>query len=135
MGAQRICLDTTFLIDLLRGLPAATEKARQFSEKGCDLSTTTVNVFEVHIGALRSENAKRMIRLEALLTDLGILWLGRREAEEAASIMVTLGKKGQPIEMRDALIAGCMLTNAYSSIVTRNVTDFERITRIEVLSY
>jgi predicted nucleic acid-binding protein len=135
MGAQRICLDTTFLIDLLRGLPAATEKARQFNERGCDLSTTTVNVFEVHIGALRSESAKRMIRLEALLTDLRILWLGRREAEEAASIMVTLGKKGQPIEMRDALIAGCMLTNAYSSIVTRNVTDFERITRIEVLSY
>jgi len=135
MEAQRICLDTTFLIDLLRDLPAALERARKFEETHCDLSTTSVNVFELHIGAVRSESAKRMTTLEALLADLRILGLGRREAEEAASIMVNLAKKGQPIEVRHALIAGCMLANAYPSILTRNTRDFERITKIETLSY
>jgi tRNA(fMet)-specific endonuclease VapC len=135
MEAQRICLDTTFLIDLLRDLPAAVERARQLEETGCDLSTTSVNVFELYIGAVRSESAKRMTKLEALLADLRILGLGRREAEEAASIMVNLAKKGQPIEMRDALIAGCMLGNAYPSRLTRKTRDFERITKMEALSY
>lgn len=135
MEAQRICLDTTFLIDLLRDLPAAVDRARQLEETGCDLSTTSVNVFELYIGAIRSDSAKRMTKLEALLADLRILGLGRGEAEEAASIMINLAKKGQPIEMRDALIAGCMLGNAYPSILTRNTGDFERITKIEALSY
>jgi predicted nucleic acid-binding protein len=135
MEAQRICLDTTFVIDLLRDLPAAVERARLLEETGCDLSTTSVNVFELYIGATRSESAKRMTKLEALLADLRILGLGRGEAEEAASIMIKLAKKGQPIQMRDALIAGCMLGNAYPSILTRNTRDFERITKIETLSY
>jgi len=135
MEAQRICLDTAFLIDLLRGLPAAVERARQLEETGCDLSTTSVNVFELYIGAVCSESAKRSTNLEALLADLRILGVGRRETEEAASIVVNHAKKGQPIEMRDALIAGCMLGNAHASILTRNTRGFERITKIEALSY
>jgi len=135
MEAQRICLDTAFLIDLLRGLPAAVERARQLEETGCDLSTTSVNVFELYIGAVCSESAKRSTNLEALLADLRILGVGRRETEEAASIVVNHAKKGQPIEIRDALIAGCMLENAYPSILTRNTRDFDRITKIEAVSY
>jgi predicted nucleic acid-binding protein len=76
-----------------------------------------------------------MARLEALLKDLRILPLGKGEAEEAASILVELTQKGRPIEMRDTLIAGCMLKNAYRSIVTRNVKDFSRIRKVEVITY
>lgn len=43
MEAQSICLDTTFLIDLLRELPAAAEKAGHLKEAGPHLSTTAVN--------------------------------------------------------------------------------------------
>jgi predicted nucleic acid-binding protein len=74
-------------------------------------------------------------QLDALLKDVRILLLGRREAEEAASILVELMNKGKPIEMRDALIAGCMLRNAYRSIVTRNVDDFSRIKKLDVIKY
>ena len=135
MEAKSICLDTTFLIDFLRDLPDAVDKARELSEVGSDLFTTSVNVFELYIGAIRSANPRRTARLDALLKDMRILFLGRNEAEEAASILVELMNKGKPVEMRDALIAGCMLRNAYRSILTRNVEDFSRIRKVDVIKY
>lgn len=133
--AKSICLDTTFLIDFLRELPAAVEKAGELRGVGADLSTTSINIFETYLGAIRSTSRHRMARLEALLEDIRILPLGRREAEEAATILAELMKRGNPTEMRDALIAGCMLENACLSIVTRNVRDFSRVKNLEVLSY
>jgi len=130
-----ICLDTTFLIDLLRELPAAVDKAGELRGVRSELSTTSINAFEAYIGAIRSANSKRVAALEALLADLRILLLGKAEAEASASIMVDLMKDGKSIEMRDALIAGCMLTNACRSIVTRNTGDFSRIPKIEVIVY
>ena len=135
MEAQSACLDTTFLIDFLRDLPEAVEKARELKEAGSELSTTSINAFELYIGVIRSKDPKKIARLDALLKDLRILLLGRSEAEEAASVLVELMRKGRPIEMRDALIAGCMLRNAYRSIVTRNVEDFSRISGIDVVRY
>ena len=69
------------------------------------------------------------------MADIRILNLGKREAEESASIMADLIRKGRMIEMRDALIAGCMLRNGYTSIVTRNSEDFSRIAKLEVIPY
>jgi len=135
LEAARICLDTTFLIDLLRQLPAAVEKAEELKEKRLDLSTTSINAFEAYIGAIRSASTKRIVALEALLGDLRIILIGKTEAEMSASIMVDLMKSGKPIEMRDALIAGCMLKNACRSIVTRNTRDFSRIPKIQVIPY
>jgi predicted nucleic acid-binding protein len=135
MEAQSACLDTTFLIDFLRDLPEAVEKARELKEAGSELSTTSINAFELYIGVIRSQDPKKIARLDALLKDLRILLLGRSEAEEAASVLVEFMRKGRPIEMRDALIAGCMLRNAYRSIVTRNVEDFSRISGIDVVRY
>jgi len=133
--AQNICLDTTFLIDLLRDLPEAVDKARELREAKADLCTTSITAFELYIGVIKSADPKRVARLDALLKDLRILLLGRGEAEEAASIMVELMKKGKTLEMRDALIAGCMLRNAYRSIVTRDVGDFTRISDLDVITY
>lgn len=84
---------------------------------------------------IRSASPKRTAKLEELLADLRILILGKEEAEEEEAIIVDLTKKGKTVEMRDALIAGCMLRNAYPSIVTRNIEDFSRIAKIEVVSY
>jgi predicted nucleic acid-binding protein len=135
MEARRICLDTTFLIDFLRELPEAVDRIRNLEETGSDISTTSINVFELYLGALRSPSPKRSQQLDAILSDLRILPLGKKEAKEAATTLTELMKRGKPIDMRDALIAGCMLTNAYRSIITRNVEDFLRIRGIDVVKY
>jgi tRNA(fMet)-specific endonuclease VapC len=128
-------LDTTFLIDHLRGLPEAAEKAGMLKQAGSDLCTTSINAFELYIGAARSRRPRDLAVLEGLLADIRILSLGKGEAEESASIMADLIGKGKMIEMRDALIAGCMLRNGCTSIVTRNTEDFSRISKVEVIQY
>jgi tRNA(fMet)-specific endonuclease VapC len=135
MEARKVCLDTTFLIDHLRGLPGAVQKAGELKEAGSDLCTTSVNAFELYIGAARSQRPHDLAALEGLLADVRILSLGKGEAQESASIMADLIKKGKMIEMRDALIAGCMLRNGCMSIVTRNTGDFSRIANLEVIEY
>jgi len=63
VDATRICLDTTFLIDHLRDLPAAVEKARELKEIKSDLSTTSINAFEAYIGAIRSASPRKIAAL------------------------------------------------------------------------
>lgn len=135
MEAQNVCLDTTFLIDLLRDLPEAVEKARELREASTDLSTTSINAFELYLGTLRSGNPKRLASSEALLKGLRILTLAKEEAEEGASILVDLMKRGKSIDMRDALMAGCMFRNGYRTSLTRDVEDFSRIPKIQVSVY
>ena len=135
MEAHKVCLDTTFLIDHLRGLPDAVHKADELKEAGSYLCTTPINAFELYIGAERSQRPRGLTALEGLLADIQILSFGKEEAQEAASIIADLMRKGKMIEMRDALIAGCMLNNGCTSIVTRNVGDFSRIEKLEVIEY
>jgi tRNA(fMet)-specific endonuclease VapC len=135
MEAHKVCLDTTFLIDHLRGLPDAVKKAGELKEAGSHLCTTPINAFELYIGAERSRRPRGLAALEGLLGDIQILTFGKEEAQESASIIANLMRKGKMIEMRDALIAGCMLNNGCTSIVTRNVGDFSRIEKMEVIEY
>ena len=135
MEARKVCLDTTFLIDYLRGLPDAVQKASELKEATCNLCTTSINAFELYIGAARSQRPRGLAALEGLLADIRVLSLGKGEAQESASIMADLMKQGRMIEMRDALIAGCMLRNGCTSIVTRNIADFSRIANLEVVEY
>jgi tRNA(fMet)-specific endonuclease VapC len=135
MEAHKVCLDTTFLIDHLRGLPDAVHKAGEMKETGSYLCTTPINAFELYIGAERSQRPRDFTALEGLLADIQILSFGKGEAQEAASIIADLMRKGKMIEMRDALIAGCMLKNGCITIITRNVGDFSRIEKLEVIEY
>jgi len=128
-------LDTTFLIDHLRGLPNAVNKAAELKDAGCDLCTTSISAFELYFGATLSQRPKSLAALEGLLADIRILNLGKDEAQESASIMADLMRRGRMIEMRDALIAGCMIRNACTTILTRNARDFARITELEVIEY
>jgi predicted nucleic acid-binding protein len=44
-------------------------------------------------------------------------------------------RKVHLVSSADALIAGCMIANAYGSIVTRNVEHFSRIKNVDVVGY
>jgi tRNA(fMet)-specific endonuclease VapC len=135
MEAHKVCLDTTLLIDHLRGLPDAVQKSSELKEAASYLCTTSINAFELYIGAERSRHPRGLAALEGLLADIQILTFGKDAAQKAASIIANLMRKGKTIEMRDALIAGCMLKNGCTSIVTRNVSDFSRIEEMQVIEY
>lgn len=64
-----------------------------------------------------------------------IFSLGFKEAEKAAEIYDILESKGNIIDDNDILIAGIMLSNGITKILTRNINHFEKIASINVIKY
>jgi tRNA(fMet)-specific endonuclease VapC len=54
---KKVCLDTDFLVALLRKHPEAVRKAEEYDSTGAEISTTSMNAFEIYLGAFRSKNA------------------------------------------------------------------------------
>ena len=136
MATRRICLDTTFLIYFLRGKKNAVKKAEELENQDVELCTTTINAFELYLGAYSSKNPKKRIKdVRDLLADLIILNVDEKAAEESAKLLSILTSKGKMIDIRDALIAGTMLVNDCYAIVTKNVRHFKRISDIKVETY
>ncbi len=132
-----MCLDTTFIIDFLRNVPTAVDAAQDFENE--HLMTTEINVYKILVGLYRYENKERMqsekLKLQELLDRLTVFTLDRVAVDKSARISAELSVKGEGIEPPDVLIAGIMLANGCTNIITRNTDHFKRIRGINVKSY
>jgi predicted nucleic acid-binding protein len=126
-------VDTTFIIALLRGDKPTINKARELNEEG-GAATTVINVYETAYGVFRSTSdpPRRLLELERLLQSLDIFSLDYRAALRAAEISGTLEKKGIGIDPFDSLVAAISLVNGADSLVTRNISHFNRIDDLKV---
>jgi len=128
-------LDSTFLIDILRGKPQAISFLQE--KQSTPLFTSEVNVFELVEGAYASEE-KIQVRLEkvfGLLSRMTVLPLDRKAALKAGELCSRLSREGKTIGEIDCLIAGIALSNGISTILTENKSHFDRIKEIKVISY
>jgi len=130
-------VDTTFLIDLLRGDDEAVAMAEKLDEEGA-VATTVVNVFELVYGIYASRGGarkRRMAQAEALFNRLEVFPLDYKGALTAAHILGELARLGKTVNVLDGLIAGILLANRCETIVTRNVRDFSRISGLRIETY
>lgn len=133
LEASSICLDTSVLIDNLRGREQTVEFIKRFEEAGTNLSTTTINSFELYYGAYRSKRREKSLgATKALLTRLVILDLTDESSKEAGRILALLEGKGDLIGFRDALIAAIAITGRVT-LATRDIEHFSRVPELEVL--
>jgi predicted nucleic acid-binding protein len=95
-----VCLDTTFLVDLLADEPAANELAANLSEPG---AISAVSFYELLFGAV---GRRRIARVEALARDYAVLPADYDVCAMAASIQSRLADFGELIPVLDAVIAG-----------------------------
>jgi tRNA(fMet)-specific endonuclease VapC len=134
------CLDTSFLIDLIRsGASArrrrATDKLRDLLARGEGLTTSRFNVAELLVGVYRSNDPERELRnVEALLQNLMVLEFGPESARLFAQITALLQQVGRPAGDMDVLIAATALV-AGESLVTANPTHFQCIPGLAVEPY
>lgn len=126
-----ICLDSDFLIDVLRN----KEEAKRWLEENKDktLYTTIINIFELFYGAHKSNRKKEIDSCNELLDDLPILELSVNAAKKSANIAADLDKTGKPIGFRDVFIAGIVLTENIS-LKTNNKKHFENIKDLQLIS-
>lgn len=131
-----VCLDTTILVDLERGIQSAKKEIEWLLSKSYSLSTTTINIFEMSFGAHKSRNGKKNIKaLQALAEDIELWDFDVESGFLAGELSHKLELKGTPIGFRDVFIASIALTNRCNRIVTSNVKDFKRIPGITAISY
>ena len=134
METARTIIDTDVLVDLLRNKKETLAFVSKLEAKKFLLATTAVNAFELYYGAHKSATPEKGIQsTETLLKRLVLLPLTTRSAQKAAHIYAELGKKGQPIGLRDTFIGGIALTRGYS-VATRNVEHFKKIRGLHIIN-
>lgn len=134
METVKTIVDTDLLIDLLRNQKQAAVFIAGIEEKNYVLMTTAINLFELHYGAHKSQESEKNLQAINLLSRrLSILPLTSKAAQKAGHIYAQLERQGQPIGLRDTLIAAIALTRE-CSIATRNQAHFNRISDIAIIT-
>jgi len=126
------CLDSTFLIDLLKGDEAAAGKMREIEALGEGVSVPAPCLAEVLLGAhfkggdLLRDTLDVVARLDVLEVDAAV-------AGEAGRLGAELLRRGEGLPTTDLLIAACARLGG-QVLVTRD-TDFARIPGLAVEGY
>lgn len=125
------CLDTDLLVGILRGSGDTRKIMERLDEEGVQF-TTSINVFELFVGAFLSRKRDTNLRsVESLLAKLSIIELDAETAKLAGLVAARLKQRGVGIDFRDVLIAAIALSHDLT-IITRNVRHFSRIEGLKV---
>jgi predicted nucleic acid-binding protein len=112
-------LDTTVMIDLLRGLPRTAERLRRVRDQRETLYTCAVNIEEV----MRGLRAAEAPAAQALFEALHIAPLGRSEGILAGNWRRDYARRGRTLSQADCLIAATAL-GVTARLATGNPKDF-----------
>ncbi|HKI65953.1 MAG TPA: PIN domain-containing protein [Solirubrobacterales bacterium] len=115
---SQLLLDTTVLIDALRGREAA-ERLRELRDGGAPPYICAVNVEEVWRGTRAGEEEA----VGSLLAALRIAPLGRAEGERAGHWRASFGAEGMTLSQADCLIAAAAV-GVGARLATGNPRDF-----------
>ncbi len=113
-----LLLDTTVLIDVLCGRPAA-QRVLGLRRAGTQPATSAINVEEIVRGLRASEQAAA----DRLFAGLRVLAIDRTEAELAGGWRRDFAAKGVTLHQADCLIAAAAV-GAGARLATSNVKDF-----------
>ncbi|MGI0078179.1 MAG: type II toxin-antitoxin system VapC family toxin [Nitrososphaerales archaeon] len=128
------CIDTDFLIAILRGKEDARRKMQELDRESRQ-ATSSVTAFELFYGAYKSsEKTKSVEKVSTLLGRLDVLPLDYESSNRAGEVLASLSEDGKMIDFRDALVAGISMVNSMS-LVTRNDKHFSRIRGLEIESW
>jgi predicted nucleic acid-binding protein len=127
-------LDTSFIVDLLRGREEAHQKLAEMEAQEILLSTTEINVLELYRGAYLSRKTHQNLEeIKKLLECFQVLELEESVYEVFASLSARLLSEGKPIGAFDELIAAITLLQE-EQIVTRD-EHFKKVPGLELISY
>ena len=126
---SRYLLDTTFIVDHLRGVPEAVQRLRQIVEQGDLPFVNDIVTAEAWAGAPSDDDRP----LTNLLEFLEFIAAGPTHAKVAGRWRARSRAAGRDIGTADALIAACA-EDAHASVLTRNLRDFA-LTPVTVETY
>lgn len=123
-------IDTSTLIDLIKGRKDAFKTVKKIRDEGQDLRISTISVFELASGNPSGISEKRKFFLSAF----SVIPFNEDAAEVAGIVFSKLRKDGQEIDAQDSMISSCAITCG-EPLVTRNAKHFQRIEGLEIITY
>jgi predicted nucleic acid-binding protein len=127
-----VCLETDFIIALMRKDESALKKLQELVSKGERLSTTPITASELFRGAYSSERVdENLKKVRGILSRLDLLEFNTIASDIYGQTSSDLERKGEPIGDFDALIASIALAHN-ERVVTRNIKHFSRVKGLEV---
>jgi len=129
-----IVLDTSFIVDLLRGRESAREMLSRLDGGNESVCTTSINVLELYRGVFLSKRVDENLRiLIALLDQLLVLDLNEDAYEIFGAISALLRASGEPVCDLDEAIAAIAL--AYDATIVSRDQHFQRVPGLKVVAY
>jgi tRNA(fMet)-specific endonuclease VapC len=127
-------LDTTFLVDLLRGRKEALALLAELEGRGASLCTTPITALELYRGAFLSANPERSLAAaRKLLASLIVLPLDDEAAIVFGALAARLRSEGRRIGDFDEVIAAIALARD-RVIVTRDL-HFREVAGLSVVGW
>lgn len=123
-------LDTNTLSDLVRN-PQGLVAARIIKAGEDAVCTSIIVAAELRYGAIKSNSAKIVERVDLILSALEILPLETPTDHHYASLRHYLASQGTPIGPNDLLIAAHALAHDLN-VVTANIREFSRVPGLKV---
>ena len=124
-------LDSCFLIDLMTKDERAVAKLDELVESATPMGVSTLTVTEVGSG-LRDESERD--EFDDTIDQMELIPFGRSESRRAARLQRRLQSDGQRVGAIDVMIAATALEQD-RGVVTRNVSEFDRIDDVRVSPY
>ena len=119
-----VCLDTNFIIDLIRRDPQTYSKLRKL---GGTLCTTTISLAELYKGAYLTNNVNKEIRkIESIIQYIRIITLDQKSSKLYGQLYEQL--KSNRLKEADLLIASIAISNN-ETLLTRD-QHFQRISTL-----
>ena len=127
-------LDTSFIIDLIRGREEALMKLAELEAKEISLSMTEINILELYRGAYLSCKIQENIEvIKKIQESFQILRLEEPVYEVFASLSAKLLSEDKPIGTFDELITSISLCWD-GQIITRD-SHYKKIAGLKVIDY
>jgi len=128
------CLETDFLVDLLRKKPEAIKKLEFLVKNNEKLTVTPITVTELFKGAYLSRIKEKILEIEDACMTMDILNYDFLAAKKSGEIFGNLEKEGNKIGDFDS-ITGAIAVRHGEKLVTRNKKHFEKIKDLETESW
>jgi len=129
-----VCLDSTFLVDYLRGNPALEDVLDKWETTNERVAIPSPALAEVASSAELEETGREQKLLDTICRRFVVLPLTERSARRAGKIDAELTQAGELIGLLDAMIAAIAI-EAEELLVTRNLRHFSRIQDLRVEDY
>ncbi|TXT54068.1 MAG: putative Ribonuclease VapC1 [Candidatus Thorarchaeota archaeon] len=130
-----ILLDTSFVIDLMRGNTDCMKLLQDTEAREEDVFLSTISVYELLVGVAHADNKiDEEQKIRESLSAITTIDFDKYSSYESGTIYSELKSQGSMINSFDILIAGIARRHNYS-VMTRNGSDFNRINGLQVIEY